>query len=262
MTLNHFHFACSHRHDDGAAVAGAEPDPWDVFDAIFCITLNQRPDRTTLARHQFQTAGLLHRVEFIHVEKHPTDTEQGIFESHQHCLRIALERGAETILIFEDDVVLQLRSPEHLAAMARFVESQRTWRLFLLGAFIRRSKPSHWPRIRKVRYRCTTHGYAVRAELARELAQLPWQGEAYDDVLRRRDEPETYMIYPALAYQGDSRSDNEKLQTLNRVRNMLGGMARLQRLTEWTNRWWDTLVITHLGALLLLIGFALWRLTN
>ena len=79
-------------------------DCWAFFDKIYCISLDTRPDRRKQAEKQFADVGLLERVEFIIVEKHPVNQEKGIFQSHMFCLSKGLKANARNILIFEDDV--------------------------------------------------------------------------------------------------------------------------------------------------------------
>jgi len=76
------------------------PDPWAFFDKIYCITLQSRPDRRAQASHQFAAAGILSRVEFVVVPKHPDRQEAGIYQSHQECLRRGLRDNGCHILIF------------------------------------------------------------------------------------------------------------------------------------------------------------------
>src|SRR5579859_6993752 len=65
-------------------------DLWGFIDRIYCINLSTRPDRKRSAQAEFDGVGLGERVELITVEKHPTDTEQGIYEAHAACLREGL----------------------------------------------------------------------------------------------------------------------------------------------------------------------------
>ncbi len=66
---------------------------WGSFDQIYCISLSQRVDRRENAQREFARIGLGDRVQFIIVDSHPTDSEQGIFESHMACLRAGLAAG-------------------------------------------------------------------------------------------------------------------------------------------------------------------------
>ena len=85
---------------------------WEFFDKIYCISLTERPDRRREARHQFASVGLSARVEYHIVDKHPTDPEQGVYESHIDCLKKGLSNGARRILIFEDDIRFDRFDPD------------------------------------------------------------------------------------------------------------------------------------------------------
>ena len=71
---------------------------WDYFDKIYCISLEERPDRQKEAGLQFNDVGLSNKVEFVIVKKHPDDCEQGIYESHILCMKKGIQAGADTIV--------------------------------------------------------------------------------------------------------------------------------------------------------------------
>ncbi len=73
---------------------------WTYFDKIFCISLEERPDRRADADVQFKKAGVSELVEYLIVKKHPEDPERGIYESHPTCIRKGLKEGADTTAIF------------------------------------------------------------------------------------------------------------------------------------------------------------------
>ena len=47
------------------------PDPWKFFDTIYCISVDDRLDRREQVKKQFAGVGLLERVEFVLVVRHP-----------------------------------------------------------------------------------------------------------------------------------------------------------------------------------------------
>jgi GR25 family glycosyltransferase involved in LPS biosynthesis len=147
-------------------------DPWAAFDRIYCISLAGRNDRREQARAEFHRVGLGDRVEFKIVEKHPTNSEQGIFESHLQCLRDGLAAGAKRIVVFEDDVVFRRFSPARLQDAVKFLESTADWRFFFLGCFVSSSRKTSCASVLKVRYRCLAHAYAVNRHVAEELVGL------------------------------------------------------------------------------------------
>ena len=87
---------------------------WEFFDKIYCISLDERSDRLEEAKAQFKAVGLLERVEFVIINKHPFDCEQGIYESHVLCMKKGLHANAANMVIFEDDICFDRFAPETL----------------------------------------------------------------------------------------------------------------------------------------------------
>lgn len=233
------------------------PSAWDFFDHIHCISLTNRTDRRDEAAAQFARVGLADRVQFWLVEKHPDDSEQGIFESHMGCLRHALQAGAKTILIFEDDIRFERFSLAALQEAVTFLKNNPGWHIFSLGCFVRKIRRTTCASVVHVRYGGTTHAYAVNRGFAERLVTLPWQGVAFDDVLRDRRDEATYALHPACAFQSDSSTDNDKLMVLHRIRTMLGGMQRLQKWNEFRHYNARTLIVTHVLFVLLVLALVL-----
>lgn len=233
------------------------PD-WRFFDRIYCISLADRPDRAAEARRQFQRVGLIDHVEFVLVHKHPTHSEQGIFESHQLCLQRGLDAGARTILIFEDDILFDRFNPKTLNQFTRFLRENQAWQMTCLGCFVSASQPTGYPSVRKIRYKCTTHAMAVRRAFAERLAGLHWVGRAYDDVIRDLAEEQTFAVYPSFAFQSDSSTSNDKLRRLDRVRRLFGGLQRLQKWNEFMHSHKAAIILGHLVMIAALIGVVWW----
>jgi GR25 family glycosyltransferase involved in LPS biosynthesis len=231
---------------------------WELFDKIYCISLDQRRDRRATAQRQFERAGLGDRVDFHIVDKHPEDTEQGIYESHLACLRAGLAAGAKTILVFEDDVLLHPMDAQ-LAVRMSAALALEGWEMLCLGALVDGSRATEAPGVRRIRYRALTHAYAVTAAAARRLVALPWEGLAYDGMLRREID-QAYVLYPAIAFQSDAASDNEKHRRLERFRLWFGGLKRIQRVNEVFHSHRRLLLILHTVGLLALVGIAWWWL--
>jgi len=233
--------------------------PWDAFDRIYCISLAQRPDRCQSARSQFQRIGLADRVEFVIVDKHPTDSERGIFESHLACLRAGLAAHANKIVIFEDDILISRFSPQRLRQAAHFMDCNHAWRLFFFGCFVNSSRRTPFPSVVKVSYRCTAHAYVVSREFAEKLVNMPWQGIPYDDLLRATAGDGVYAIYPAFAFQNASSTDNDNLRRVDRVRRIFGGFRLLQQWNEFSARRIVPIVAAHVALALLVILILLFH---
>ncbi|MBE0584292.1 MAG: hypothetical protein IH612_11100, partial [Desulfofustis sp.] len=74
-----------------------------------------------MALAQFAAVGLAGVVEFVVVDKHPSDSEQGIYESHLSCMAMGLAAAARRILIFEDEVIFRRFSTPILKDISRFM---------------------------------------------------------------------------------------------------------------------------------------------
>jgi hypothetical protein len=218
-------------HAPGAAVPR---DLWAFFDRVYCISLDERPDRRQEADRQFRRVGLAERVEFVVVRKDPADTERGIHASHMECFRRGGRAGARTMLVFEDDIVFDRFDPRVLADCTRFM-SAADWNMFFFGCLTAGSRRTANPSVLDVRYRSLTHAYAVRSGFAETLLALPWRGQPYDMLLKARCEG-FYAAYPAFAFQSNARTDNLRLRHVDRFRRLCGGLARIQKMDEFYHR--------------------------
>lgn len=212
-----------------------EADGWDYFGRFYCVSLRERADRRQSAREQFAKVGLAGRVEFVLGERHPRDMEQGVYESHMLCLRKGLAAGAESIVIFEDDVEFDGFDAERLRRCTAFLRRHRDWKVLLLGALIRSSRKTDEPCVQQVRYQSLTHAYALNRGYARTLAYEPWQG-IVNDTLFRPLTAGVYALYPMCAFQQNFTSDNDKYPLLVVVRRLLGGLKNIQKAMEFYRR--------------------------
>jgi GR25 family glycosyltransferase involved in LPS biosynthesis len=225
---------------------------WGFFDRVCCISLGSRPDRRRSALAEFERVGLAKRVQFVPVDKHPTDSEQGIFESHMACLRAALAAGMQHILVFEDDIQFHGFSHRNLSRAARFLRQNPQWDLFFLGCWVKSSRKTRCPSVVHVRYLCAAHAYAINRAFAERLVQMPWRGVAFDDLLRSMKDLKVYAAYPAFAFQHDVASDNDKMSAIHRFRRFVGNQ-RLQKLNEFSRRHVVGLIASHVAAVLIVL---------
>ncbi len=219
------------------------PAGWDFFDRIYCISLEEREDRRRAALAQFAKVGLEGRIEFLIVKRHPSNVEQGIYESHMACLRRGLEAGAGSIAVFEDDVVFDRFDSERLESCTRFLASNPGWQVMLFGALIRSSRKTADPAVQKVRYQSLAHAYALSRHYAESIAYKPWEGIVADVIFRPLDH--VYAINPMFAFQGDMSTDN-KYRGLEVFRRMLGGLESIQKANEFFFQNLDSIIVAHL----------------
>jgi GR25 family glycosyltransferase involved in LPS biosynthesis len=227
--------------------------PWDAFDRLYCITLDDRPDRRRSAEDQFARVGLAGRVEFFVATRHPTNAEQGIFESHMRCLRLGLAAGARTIAVFEDDILFDHFSPQTLADAVSFLRSDTPWDVFFLGCFAKSSRKTAHPSILQIRYQCAAHAYIIHRPFAETLVQSPWRGIPFDDFLRAQPAPRYYAAYPSFCFQSNSPSDNAQTARLDRIRRLFGGFQKVQRWNEFRHHHMRALILLNAAAILIIL---------
>lgn len=235
----------------------SQPDCWAFFDKIYCITLETRPDRTEKARKQFENVGLLQRVEFVVVAKHPHNQEEGIFQSHMHCLKKGLKEKAGNILIFEDDVFFRGLNKQNLQEVCSYLDSGTKWNAFFLGCITDGSKKMEEKHLAKITYRCLAHAYALNQPFAKHFVQKKWRGIPFDELLRRHS-MDFYALHPMCAFQGLSGTDNQTV-VIDRIRRMLGGLPFIQKANElYQNR--KAVLLSTMGVMLMLalLTFRLW----
>lgn len=231
-----------------------EADGWDFFDRIYCVSLREREDRRKSASEEFLKAGLADRVEFVLGDRHPTDMEEGVYDSHMLCLRKGLEAGARNILIFEDDIGFDRFDAERLRSCTEWLKRHPEWKVLLVGALIRSSRKTDNPCVQKVTYQSLTHAYALNRHYAETLAYEPWQGIVNDTLFRPLTDG-VYAVYPMCAFQKNISSDNYKYPALVVIRRMLGGLKRIQKANEFYHRNKFGICVAHIAAVFLVLFY-------
>ena len=226
---------------------------WEHFDRLYCISVKERDDRRTRARTEFEKVGLSQRVEFVLVDKHPTNPEQGIYESHLICMQKGIQAGAKTIAIFEDDVAFDRFDPEDLRRCAEFLSYTPEWKMCHFGCLVKRSFRTECPSVRRIRYRALTHAYVIHRPFAEALSPKPWQGIPYDDFLKAFHE-DVYVIHPTFGFQSDSPSDNDKWQGVESFRKLIGGLRRIQRMNEFYHCHRTLIIAAHVALALIALS--------
>ena len=206
-------------------------DPWYFFDKIYCISIDTRIDRRTEAKKQFKRVGLLERVEFLHVARHPENPEKGIFQSHMKCLQKGLQEGANHILIFEDDILIKNFHPQSLLNAVHFLKNRKNWNAFFLGAISSGIKKTDAPSVVTIQYRCLAHAYALNRSFARQFSNHSWNGLPYDNLLRKHSK-DFFALSPMIAFQSTASSDNQTI-ALDRARRFMGGLPFIQKANEF-----------------------------
>jgi len=237
------------RRDQAMTAANS---PWNFFDRIYCITVQDRTDRRASATAAFAEVGILPRVEFVSVLRHPENSEQGIFESHLLCIRRGLSAGARTIAIFEDDVIFDRYAPETLRSCIDFLATAPCWSMLFFGCLVNGSRPTENRSVRRIRYRSLAHAYAIHRSFAERLAAKRWEGTAFDAMVR--SEPGCYYsVYPSFAFQSDAPTDNREGIRLDRFRRLCGGLCRIQKMNEFYYRRRAPIIVAHVLAIVAIL---------
>lgn len=239
-----------------------QPDSWSFFDKIYCISLDKRIDRREQAKKQFREIGILDRVEFVIAAKHPTNPEEGIYQSHMKCLNKGIESGGQHILVFEDDVFFEKVDPHALRRACNYLENATTWNGLFLGCMIDGSSRTEEKSLHKITHRTLAHAYALNRPFAKLLVQEKWNGTPFDEFLRLHNK-DYYALYPMCAFQGLSGTDNRRM-AIDRIRRMFGGLPFIQKINElYHNHTIPLLSLTigvALGAILgiVLLAYKVW----
>jgi GR25 family glycosyltransferase involved in LPS biosynthesis len=229
---------------------------WDFFDKIFCISLKERPDRRRSAEVQFEKVGLAHKVEFYTVNKHPTDPEAGIYQSHVDCLRKGLAADASHIAVFEDDIQFERFDPVVLKNCVNFLSSHKNWNILFLGCLVSGSQKTRHQSVLKIKYRCLAHAYVIHRKFAEALVLKPWQQTAFDIRLNSLQE-DFYAVYPSFAFQSNAATDNDRYLRLDKIRRLWGGLRRIQKRNEFYHYYKPIIIAVHILILLLLFFWIL-----
>lgn len=131
-------------------------NPFDYFDAIYCINLDERTDRWEHSLKQFEKLGISDRVERFSAIKcqdkktrneladlhyggywrphymYPLNGAVGCATSHLEIIKLAKSRGLKNVLVFEDDFISMTDWHETLKSALCDLDNF-DWDLFYLG---------------------------------------------------------------------------------------------------------------------------------
>jgi len=221
------------------SIGPAQALDWSFLDGVYCISLKSREDRAIAVAAQFHKVGLCRQLQFYRPLRYPGRGYIGSWESHRAVAEHARQQRCNTTLIFEDDVQFVRRlSPRSVRAIGRAIERlPPDWMIFFLG---------HWPlwayfvrpNVLRTSSGCA-HAYIVSPRLLRWLHEHPWGtpgiekrrliGKALDSAYAKL--PGTYALFPMIATQSVSRSDNFAVSRKKNTR--LKHLVTHSRHREW-----------------------------
>ena len=189
--------------------------PFAFFEAIYCLNLDQRPDRWRAAAGRFSELGIEKRVERFPAVATPHNHHVGCAMSWRLMVADARERGLRNFLGFEDDAIFL---DETLDVLRRGVSELDglPWDLLYLGGAAW-EEPVRIPGctvLQSPRGLTCTHAMAVsRAAYDRLLADIPEGGDmedwialymGWDQYLARQVNAghyRAYVLHPRVATQ-------------------------------------------------------------
>jgi glycosyl transferase, family 25 len=177
-------------------------NPWDFFDAIYCINLEKEVKRREKASNIFNRFGI--PVTFF---KGIPDkiSNKGCLASHKAIYNLALQKGYKKIFIFEDDIIpTKELTSDKVKYCTDFMERYH-WDIFYFGAvsstFNYHQIKSPVKNIYKIKGICA-HAYALNNSALQKLKDIEWEPKnPLDYIIRDDDTLENYAIYPSLFYQ-------------------------------------------------------------
>lgn len=108
-------------------------NPFDFFDAIYCINLDEATHRWQSVSGHFERAGINRRIRRFPAVHTPSNLHIGCALSHRAIVQEAQRQGLNNVLVFEDDVILTEDALSYLHTALRELDG-RDWELLYLGA--------------------------------------------------------------------------------------------------------------------------------
>lgn len=108
-------------------------NPFDFFEEIYCINLDERTDRWEHSKSEFEKVGILDKVKRFSAIK-DNDGRVGIIKSNLAIVKIAKEKGLKNVLVFEDDVKFIINNSQEVLEKSIGQIGELNWSLFYLGA--------------------------------------------------------------------------------------------------------------------------------
>lgn len=212
--VNHFKKALGPSVEAEISQAQTEVNnPFCLFDAVYCINLDEQADRWQSMERRFAHLGIDWLVRRFSAIKTPASHHIGCALSHRQIIAEAKKHGLKHVLVFEDDAIFH-RDTLHFLALAVEELKQQTWELFYLGGYRWGEKFRLAPGceyLETVKLMSCTHAVAYHHTIYdRILADLPTDEGAMTTWLQDHAGIDQYLAYldidkyitrPALATQ-------------------------------------------------------------
>lgn len=188
-------------------------NPFDFFEAIYCINLKKQPQKWEDSQKEFEKVGILDRVQrFEAYETNPGAV--GCERSNVECIRLAKEQNLNNVLITEDDILF---TDDCLDVLGKSIEDlkQFDWGLFYLGINPLSAFPKITENLARISAGYTTHCYAA----SKNMMNIILEGhrspiDVYYSGLHRQYK-NSYCTFPMIGLQRECWSDIENVHCDN-----------------------------------------------
>ena len=143
--------------NDKSILNKTKKNPFDFFDGIYCINLDEREDRWNHSCKQFEKLGVKERVKRFSAikptydsrwdrpvwwsggkRKYPRLGAVGCAESHKEIIKLSMEQNFSNVLVFEDDFDVCDNWDKNLESALHDLKNL-PWDLFYLGYHLHRA---------------------------------------------------------------------------------------------------------------------------
>jgi GR25 family glycosyltransferase involved in LPS biosynthesis len=148
---------------------------WDKIDHLFYINLDHRKDRNEHCLNELSKIGApSEKIERFNAVKHKKGVI-GCSLSHIECLKLAIERNYDNVLIVEDDILF--RDKEYFFKICDKIFDQK-FDVFMLGVNIQKYEPLNDLFIR-VKYGLSLVGYIIQKHYFQTLLDIFQQSNKF-----------------------------------------------------------------------------------
>lgn len=188
-------------------------NPFDFFEEIWCINLDSRTDRWEHAIKEFESVGILNRVQRFSAIKHENGII-GLIYSYTKLFEYAQQKNLENILIFEDDVKFINNPIENLKLALEQVQSM-DWAMLYFGAKLHKKIQKITQNLFSLKSAYCSHAIAYHKSIYDTILnkckinhEIKNVDDVYDMYLYNLQELHAcYIINPMIALQYDNYSN-------------------------------------------------------
>jgi len=193
-------------------------NPFDYFEEIYCINLDERTDRWEHAQEEFKKAGILDRVKRFSAIR-DKDGRVGVIKSNLAIVKIAKEKKLKNVLVFEDDVEFIVDNIQEVLQQSLSQVNNLKWHLFYLGANTHEKLLKFKPNLILLRKAYAVHSMAY-SDMVYDMFIKKYEGldeiKKFDDILDVffsniiQEKYLCFMTEPMMTTQMNDFSDIEK----------------------------------------------------